>query len=595
MTPVVFDGCFGWLHPAAGNRGVVLCAPYGYEELCVHRQWAALANRIAASGLPTLRFDYRGTGDSIGSDEDPNRVRAWIDSVRDAVRWMRAEVGVTEVALVGLRLGGLLAAQAARELGDIDMLALLAPPVSGRAYGREMKAFAAFSPRPDDAPAPDPRTADDIEAGGFVLTAQTIADLKPIDLRRLDRAPARHVLLMPNPADSADMRLDTPMRALGADVQVVPFDEFGDFICEVIYGQRTPEAAFSALTAWLMRDAPAATEIREPRVVARIETPESIETPVFFGKGAQLVGVRCEPLPSAADPAAPAVVFINTGHHHHIGINRMAVTQGRRLAARGITSMRIDLAGLGDSPAWPGQPENELYNPASIDDIRAAIDCLETQGHRECVLVGLCSGAHLAYHTSLKDGRVAGQVLINLERFIWRKGYSDETVSRVNAKMADDLCKDVFQALGKTAKVRRLVLGGRPEWRAVKALVMRLHELSASFVGRVLKRLFGFEGEVSQSLRLLSTIGTRTLLVYSGGDSGLVELKIHNLDRDGDGLADHKNVRVEILNGADHSLTLRSSRAELARIVEEYIESGLRPAPETRPRLAAALRLARAA
>ena len=48
MIPVVFDGCFGWLHPAAGNRGVVLCAPHGYEELCVHRQWAALAERLAA-------------------------------------------------------------------------------------------------------------------------------------------------------------------------------------------------------------------------------------------------------------------------------------------------------------------------------------------------------------------------------------------------------------------------------------------------------------------------------------------------------------------------------------------------------------------
>ena len=71
MIPVVFDGCFGWLHPAAGNRGVVLCAPHGYEELCVHRQWASLAERLAAAGLPTLRFDYRGTGNSVGDDEEP--------------------------------------------------------------------------------------------------------------------------------------------------------------------------------------------------------------------------------------------------------------------------------------------------------------------------------------------------------------------------------------------------------------------------------------------------------------------------------------------------------------------------------------------
>ena len=33
MMPVVFEGCAGWLHPAAGKRGVIICAAQGYEEL----------------------------------------------------------------------------------------------------------------------------------------------------------------------------------------------------------------------------------------------------------------------------------------------------------------------------------------------------------------------------------------------------------------------------------------------------------------------------------------------------------------------------------------------------------------------------------
>ena len=37
MKPVVFEGCAGWLHPATGNRGVIICAAQGYEELCTHR------------------------------------------------------------------------------------------------------------------------------------------------------------------------------------------------------------------------------------------------------------------------------------------------------------------------------------------------------------------------------------------------------------------------------------------------------------------------------------------------------------------------------------------------------------------------------
>src|SRR5258706_14823227 len=66
MTPVMFEGCAGWLHPAAGNRGVIICAAQGYEELCTHRPMRGLAERFAEAGLPTLRFDYPSTGDSIG-------------------------------------------------------------------------------------------------------------------------------------------------------------------------------------------------------------------------------------------------------------------------------------------------------------------------------------------------------------------------------------------------------------------------------------------------------------------------------------------------------------------------------------------------
>ncbi|MBL8674219.1 MAG: alpha/beta hydrolase, partial [Rhodospirillales bacterium] len=116
MTPVVFDGCFGWLHPAAGSRGVVMCAPLGYEELCTHRPWRGLAERIAAAGMPVLRFDYRGAGDSEGCDLDPARLRAWLDSVKAAVAWMKARAGVTEIAIVGLRLGGAMATLVAEEI-----------------------------------------------------------------------------------------------------------------------------------------------------------------------------------------------------------------------------------------------------------------------------------------------------------------------------------------------------------------------------------------------------------------------------------------------------------------------------------------------
>ena len=51
MTPVTFQGCFGWLHPAAGKRGAVLCGTFGIEDLAAHREWRALAQMPGIAGF----------------------------------------------------------------------------------------------------------------------------------------------------------------------------------------------------------------------------------------------------------------------------------------------------------------------------------------------------------------------------------------------------------------------------------------------------------------------------------------------------------------------------------------------------------------
>ena len=63
---VSFGDCFGWFHPAAGNKAVLLCGALGYEGFCAHHPWRILADQLQAAGLPALRFDYQGTGDSLG-------------------------------------------------------------------------------------------------------------------------------------------------------------------------------------------------------------------------------------------------------------------------------------------------------------------------------------------------------------------------------------------------------------------------------------------------------------------------------------------------------------------------------------------------
>jgi pimeloyl-ACP methyl ester carboxylesterase len=192
IVPVAFDDCLGWLHPAAGGRGVVLCSAFGYEELCSRRTMYELAQSIARAGLPVLRFDYHGTADSAGSGEDADRVATWIRNIGAAIDVLRHETGVADVALVGLRLGALLAAHAAAKRGDVAALALLAPPSSGRAYVRELQALAHLLVAPSgDAPA-----FDGLEVAGFRVARETLDALSRLGWPQRMAQPAPRLLLM---------------------------------------------------------------------------------------------------------------------------------------------------------------------------------------------------------------------------------------------------------------------------------------------------------------------------------------------------------------------------------------------------------------
>src|SRR3954469_8878782 len=174
------EALFAWLHagrPGCGHA-VVLCPPVGHEQVHAHRAWRHVAEAVARAGLPVLRFDYSGTGDSAGTDEDPDRVATWRQNVRDAVAWVRRQLGFEHVTLVGLRMGAALAYLTAAE-EPVDRLVLWAPVVSGRKYVRELRALSAAGAA--SCPAAPGRPGD-IEPMGFVVNAQTAADLGDIDL-----------------------------------------------------------------------------------------------------------------------------------------------------------------------------------------------------------------------------------------------------------------------------------------------------------------------------------------------------------------------------------------------------------------------------
>ena len=141
-----------------------------------------------------------------------------------------------------------------------------------------------------------------------------------------------------------------------------------------------------------------------------------------LGAEANLIGVLSEPdraLPSPAPPRStprPVVILLNAGVLHRVGPHRLHVNLARRLAARGITSLRLDLSGIGDSPSVPGA---RSFRESAVADTKAAMDQLAVElGAERFVLFGLCSGADNALATAEVDPRVVGVVVIDPPAYV---------------------------------------------------------------------------------------------------------------------------------------------------------------------------------
>ena len=80
-----------------------------------------------------------------------------------------------------------------------------------------------------------------------------------------------------------------------------------------------------------------------------------MEEPWQFGAGGRLVGILTMPsVPPRNAQELPVFVYLSAGLLHRVGPYRLHVHLARELAQMGFTSLRVDLAGSGDSPRRPG-------------------------------------------------------------------------------------------------------------------------------------------------------------------------------------------------------------------------------------------------
>jgi pimeloyl-ACP methyl ester carboxylesterase len=587
----VIDPVFAVFHAVTREGGrdtaVILCPPFGWDEVCSYRSRREWALRLAEAGYPSIRPSFPATGDSGGAPRDSDRLDAWTAAVTASARWVRAATGAQRLVAIGLGLGGLIAYRAAAGGAPIDDLVLWATPARGRTFVRQFRAFSRLEASQffEGLEAPAPLPPDELEAGGFLLSAQTVRELDSLDLTALalPAAAARRVMLLDRDGIAVDSALREQLESWGVAVTVAAGPGYATMTSHPQQA-RAPLPVIDAVMSWLdeastLDAAPTDPTLPLPAgasdgaTMADGDSHDVVETPFTveqsFGK---LSGVLVEPL-GRREPGLCAVL-LNAGAGRRIGPSRMWVEAARRWALLGVPTLRLDVEGIGeaDGAANPYGDDGALYVPTLIPQVLAAVDALQERGIGErFVLGGLCAGAYWSLHAALLDDRVRGALVMNPRALVWDP----------RLLPARDFRALLFESFS-WAKLKRSVTKAR-----VRALALWMLASPKRLLLRLRARLTGTPTdahEIDDVLTRLGASGKLAMMMFSD-DEPLHE----ELVRSGRmaWLEQMSNVTVEHINVRDHTLRPNSAQREAHQALDRAIDRELAitrvPAPAAPP------------
>lgn len=589
---------FGWLHRPPRNSdarvGLVICKPFGYEAICSHGSVRAFAEASAAVGVPCLRFDYLGTGDSADISPRADQLMVWTGDVLAAISELQRQTGVERVILFGIRLGALLAVLASRQCQSIAGLVLVAPLVSGRRYLRELRTArlaASMGSGPANSaklPNTDCQALNDgsIEASGFSLSAATVEALALVDLTTAQTRLAPEILIIDGSSAPVSRKWAESLSAVGSQIQYLVLPGLIEMIMTAPQYAKIPGDMVAATRDWLLRvqgessggagmgisrlakesPAPLTTELSltgDPPDTNALLT----EHPVFLGSEGLVFGIVTEPRKD--EMRRRAVILLNAGGTYHVGPNRMHVMFARRWARCGYVVLRMDMAGLGDSGTRSGRPDNEVFPPAALDDMRAAVDFIRTSyGIEDITLGGLCSGAYHSLRAAVAGVPVNRILMINPENFFWKEGSNLDDLQVAEVVRNPGVYRERMFSLSAW---KRMLTGQVNILRIIKIYIRRPLLAMESEVRNLARRLHvRIPRDLGRELQEIAARGVKMVFIFARGEAGI---ELLNIEAGSSIKPLGERCRVHVIGGesADHIFSQAGSRAALETILSEEL------------------------
>ena len=274
------------------------------------------------------------------------------------------------------------------------------------------------------------------------------------------------------------------------------------------------------------------------------------------------------PLP----PDGLAVLMLNSGSVHAIGPNRLWVSLARRWALRGMTVLRLDLSGIGDSPPRPGAEPNVVYSRHAAGDIAAALHFLAAQpGVTECHLMGLCSGAYHAFKAAVAGQTVSSVSMINPLTFFWTDG---DRLSEVKDYEILESASKYLTKLLTDEPWRKLVRGQLDVGLICGVLLRRLWMQLVPLLIEAGRRLrIPMTQDLARELATAAGHGIELRFVFAAGAPGFAMLQQQSggaITR----LQARRAATLDFLGGADHTFTRLEARERLIQVLDQRMWPG---------------------
>lgn len=278
------------------------------------------------------------------------------------------------------------------------------------------------------------------------------------------------------------------------------------------------------------------------------------KTIVNYGNNGHLTGVLMQP--NDANNNLPLIMFINAGVVYRIGPNRIYYKIAEHLTQIGFTTFRFDFSGIGDSEM--SEDLTQSFDDYQLNETKESIDfILGKTGKKKCILIGICSGADIAYQMSLYDDRVNGIIPINGSYY--SKSYFNYQYPKAKNQIAVNYYKKYWFHYNRLLKV---IKGQSNILKNVKKVFFNKNTKGKTDLLKFSKNDWG---------KILS-IRINTLLVFSEG-SVFFELFKLDLFNEIKSSNVQNNLSIEIVKNTDHVFTTISSQDYLTNLITQWLKT----------------------